>query len=1672
MPEGTEIIRDRSLRLFKFLEQITEMQSKSIRTLDSYEQVLWLNDIPKGIGYCDCVAWNANGRSIKDYWVLVKKPPISFAPPIPNVLKPWVISGELESYSSESPRIIEYIDEPKKTNDDTETLETHRRLYFSDDSTLYEAWNEYLKDKWIPWATKARDLSKVQSVYAELFSMYQKQQRLGEAYEVVLGLGYLTWSRPGAHPIRRHLVIAQSQISFNPANGEITVGAPDDGLAIALEQDMLEPQYRPDVNEVRVIEELLDEMGSEIWSGDRIHLILKSWINSMADGEVYSSDLLPHTENLDRPKLTYAPALIMRKRTAKSLLRCFRDICSQIEEGNPIPTGIELFVSDPDTNVSFNKEGQEEKDRLVDDWEHYFPLPANDEQKQIAELIRTKHGILVQGPPGTGKSQTIANLVCHLLAHGQRVLVTSHTARALTVLKNKIPEDIRKLCIVALGNDREELEASVRGITSKSQTWSFWHSKSQIEQLTMSINTLRREITEISNDIKAIREKETFVHPPVFSSRYLGTLQQIVQQLLSDTNRFNWVQSDLKQQSEPPLSDEQALRLLYLLRNIDSIALREQRMVVPNQEALVAPENLNQLFQDEKMRAAHYESKQKIFERPEYSFFKKAGHHERLNFITSIQKLHQEYLIRVEKPESWIGRIAGMVMNEKSNVAKELLKQTETQLAKINSLLANVAELNVSGVFVDETNCKELITQATVLHRHLAGGGSLGFWVFRSRTVKENMHLINDVKVNGVACNRVDTLMQLLEWLEVMDSLNALTAYWRPFLVPMDSTVPILLRKAEYENLFINLEECLQLENNLENTKTSYKAIPGLRMPKWHDCEDLSYLCETAYAVNEEFLLETVRQEIAEALVRIERSIDTSLEIHPVAKDLLSAIETRNCDQYSENVAILVDIHNKRSHIRECQLLLAKFANCMKDEAFELESTFNDSIWDIRMKDFNEAWKWKKTKDWVDELLEPDADKTLSRTIQNKTRQLNSSIAKIAAEKAWKHCLRQLTDSQSQHLRAWEMAMRAYGKGTGKHANKHLRDAKKNMDECRPAIPAWIMPIYKVAETVSMNPDIFDVVIIDEASQSGPEALFLQYISKKIVVVGDDKQISPESFLDQNDVDLLRQRLIPDIPHSDRLSTQHSFFDQAYIRYESRIQLREHFRCMPEIIQFCNNLCYNQNPLIPLKQYGAGRLNPTIETVHIRSGYQKGTSSKAINLEEADAIAKKIVELCKEPRYQGKTFGVISLLGDNQAKLILKMLTEQLTPKEMSDFNLTCGDSYAFQGDERDVMFLSMVAAQSDRSPRISTLSGDKAVRRFNVAVSRAKEQLWLFHSYSLSDVNPSSLRHSLLKYCLNPAPNPIVSGIDVEVLRQQANTKFRNKEDVPEPFDSWFEVDVFLQIVTKGYKVIPQYNMAGYKIDLMVMGMKGSLAVECDGDQWHGPDRYAEDMARQRQLERSGCVFWRVRGCVYYSNPQAALESLWSLLEQMKISPIDDYEVVEKEQKTGKESVLAGGMGEPTEYDADDIQEDFEDSGAEALDEAPVEVVQKPMVQVPLQTLVDVPQFSLFKQDVPDAKLEIGKKPPITNSPKFRSDKKMKNESVAQTKESGIKLCIDFLNRNNLSFIDRLHITNGALWVLGGEELNSKMQALEQLGFKFTFAKEGARLFGGKQAWFMGKPR
>lgn len=374
-----------------------------------------------------------------------------------------------------------------------------------------------------------------------------------------------------------------------------------------------------------------------------------------------------------------------------------------------------------------------------------------------------------------------------------------------------------------------------------------------------------------------------------------------------------------------------------------------------------------------------------------------------------------------------------------------------------------------------------------------------------------------------------------------------------------------------------------------------------------------------------------------------------------------------------------------------------------------------------------------------------------------------------------------------------------------------------------------------------------------------------------------DKQTSPEYVgVDANTMTPHINRHLQNIPFANYYGTEFSFFDHARRFCNGLTVLREHFRCMPEIIEFCNKHFYapDGKGLYPLKQYSENRLEP-LKHLYCQGGYVEGTYQNIINRVEAEAIAAKLGELVGDEKYKGKSFGVIGLQGNKQATIIESLIIKKIGEVEYKKRNIVCGTSASFQGDERDIMFLSLITAHNHNR---TALTKPEDERRFNVAVSRAKEQAWLFHSVLPDDLsNRNDLRWKLLDHFLNYRPQTISKPKPFE----------RTLGTQPEPFESWFEVDVYNDIVTNNYYVIPQYEVAKgrYRIDLVVLLSNGiKIAVECDGDKFHGAEQFHNDLMRQRVLERCGWQFVRIRGAEYYSNRKKALEPLWKKLRENDI--------------------------------------------------------------------------------------------------------------------------------------------------------------------------------------------
>jgi very-short-patch-repair endonuclease len=512
--------------------------------------------------------------------------------------------------------------------------------------------------------------------------------------------------------------------------------------------------------------------------------------------------------------------------------------------------------------------------------------------------------------------------------------------------------------------------------------------------------------------------------------------------------------------------------------------------------------------------------------------------------------------------------------------------------------------------------------------------------------------------------------------------------------------------------------------------------------------------------------------------------------------------------------------------------------------------------------DVRAAWEWAQ----LHSELESRGSRSLSElqaTVHELESRLREVTTRLIDRRAWAAQVQRTDLAQRQALVGWLQLIKRIGKGTGKRVLELRAQAATRMRQCRSAVPVWIMPLSRVAD--SFDPGTrFDVVIMDEASQSDVMGLVALYLGKKVVVVGDHEQVSPSAVGQQlAPLPQLIEQYLTGIPNSALYDGRTSVYDLAMQSFGGLVCLTEHFRCLPDIIEFSNWLSY-RGEIKPLREPSAADVTPYVVPHRVIDGARDGK----INISEARHVASLLVACTREPEYAAKTFGVISLLGDEQALVIDRFLREHLDEPEYMRRRVLCGNAAQFQGDERDVIFLSLVHA-SNGAP-LTKLDQPMYQQRFNVAASRARDQLWVTYSLDpATDLQPGDLRRKLIEHALDPGLR----------ARQRQESSINTESDLKR--------SVLELLVANRFRVRPQHSVGSYRIDMVVQGTSGQrLAVECDGDRSQTLENLAQDMARQAVLERLGWKFVRIRGTQFHRNAEAAMAPVFKRLAELGIEP------------------------------------------------------------------------------------------------------------------------------------------------------------------------------------------
>ena len=1507
-------INEKAIRLVDFLLRLANLRAKLIRDIAEYEKVLWVSSVPRERG-CFTQAWGREEEHEQDEWLEVQNRREPELPTVPIRCEDWVNRSSLRNKNDIPELLSEIIRQMPNPDwhegsDQPETVPHTERIV--DHPEVQQAWDRYVEDKWLPWTEEHNAWEKVHKAYSALFGIYQEQLRLGEEYELVLGLGLLTWQTPTGQRARRHLIVADAILEFEARLGKFTVRPHTEGTKLRPEFDMLDIEEQPARAE-ETAKGSLTAAEDDPWEKGCVEGVLQALVHSINSQGDYNDSL--EAKNIRasaKPIVEYAPALILRKRSAKGLTETLKRIKEQIEHGEDIP-GEFADLAEIRPKVGLESPNGPEEANSAFDGEIFFPKPSNDEQRRIVDKIRAASGVLVQGPPGTGKSHTIANLICHLLATGQRTLITAKTPRALQVLEGLVPDELRPLCINLLGSGLEErrsLESSVGGILRKNEEWNEDRAKYERLRLEEGLRNLREENVRVNRRLRDIRESETHTQS-IAEGAYRGTAARIAEAVNRDRADYEWFTDSIPLDKTCQISTNDLRSVLVALRQFTFEKRRELSLAWP--QALPSPERFANLVSNETSATEEEQSSARGADEQLADLLSR-NNPPVIEVIRNAFSTFRDTRRRLLATQySWMNDALCDILSGNSSLWHELMRVVRDVVASIEELVSVADETRIE--FPDTIDIRSLYEDAGKLREHMETGGKLGWGLFRPKPVKERLYVIKTVKVGGRPCSAVEHFSVLADALHVRIECEKAWGFWKGRCEKTEG--PYALQLISLKSLRDALENALAIEELIGKCREAKNQCLGMGEPVWADESQIERVVSSCRLALARINKRLAAEEIQTIEVPISR-IAAKGGAHQVTSDLLSAIRSRDMDKFALCANTIQDLEKQRQRLQKVDEYLSKLRRLIPQFTKALEQTCNELYWEERIQHIGDTWHWAQARYWIEDYIRKEDVPALAKRAKQIEDEINNIIAKLASLYAWSFCFSRLKENHRRHMEAWQQSMRRLGKGTGKHAPRHRREAQGHLNECREAVPAWVMPLHRVWDTVHPAPGMFDVIIVDEASQCGVEALPLFYLGKKILIVGDDKQISPDAVgLPRDSVHRLMEEFLYDFHFKSSFDIESSLFDHGKLRYGTRrITLREHFRCMPEIIRFSNDLCYSDTPLIPLRQYGPNR-QPPLEHVFVSGGYREGSNNRTINRPEAEFIVQRIAEMCGDSQYNRKTMGVVVLQGEAQAALIENQLLERLGAEEMERRRLVCGNPYSFQGDERDIMFLSLVAASNER---IGPLTKAADERRFNVAASRARDMMILFHSVTCDDLSASCLRRHLLDFFENTKPQQI-AGIERDELERRASQDNRRVVNPPAPFESWFEVDVALELLRSDFTVLAQHEVAGKRIDLVVEGGQARLAVECDGDNWHGADRYEADMQRQRQLERCGWEFFRVRESAFYTDKIAALKQLWFMLEERGIFPGSCFSDHHSDSNEGWHDTEDGQVFE--EFDDDEEDED-----------------------------------------------------------------------------------------------------------------------------------------------------
>lgn len=1060
--------------------------------------------------------------------------------------------------------------------------------------------------------------------------------------------------------------------------------------------------------------------------------------------------------------------------------------------------------------------------------EQWNVVPSDATQDAAVAMARSGESFIIQGPPGTGKSQTITNLIADFAAHGKRVLFVCEKRAALDVVFNRLKQSGLERLATLIHDSQEDKKPFIHDLKECYEDW--LKRESGLEQLTV---TRDRTVKAFAHNFDQIAEFEAALSAA--GSEDAPSIRALIRRQLELPSFEGDYPYSIRERLPTPVQWEEAKTLARQIeqsttQSFGLTSLSEtpfallSKAVVTDERAYARTEDfINQTEQIADRLSDAYD------EMPDYIRVEAASVKDLIELAELCDRAR-----RVKLADN-------LGLLEENSPASAKLAQFQSAHQSLARKLAEASEgaTNWQDPFEPDDAAAGLA---------LAEAKEPGFFNFLSgpwRTLKASVEARYDFTAHAVRPS-------------VTEVLRKLTA-------KHDIQAEIRSHEVDMGAAFGTEEPASLLETRdlLATKRRESKALERLFDPSGRCEHDIAALAAMLPLLHD--LRVRIEGNLQDAewldLSRLAEKIRDMREGLEDLPDLLPLIASTY--EVSDQCGIVLRNIGERAHGMEALIV---------DEA--LQAAFRTKP-ELQRFDAGRLGQLARRSAKARSILAEDNARSILANVHNEflanVRHSTLSTSQLDAKgKALKKA----------YATGRREAEHEFGKSTRYRSIRDMASGETGL-VVGDLKPIWLMSPLSVSDTLPLAPDLFDVVIFDEASQipveDGVPALCR---APQLIVVGDEMQLPPTSFfassIDDGDMEIAVEHegeAVNIMLDADSLLTQSA-------RHLPATLLAWHYRSRSEaLISFSNAAFYDgQLVTIPDQSFPVPREEPsplaseeddaaTIATERMLERpisvhkVSDGVYSERANLPEAQLIAGMVKQLLMREE-QGKSIGVVAFSEAQQScienaleelaasdKAFAARLEDEYAREDDGEFNgLFVKNLENVQGDERDIIILSICYAPNTKGKMamnfgpINQRGGEK---RLNVIFSRARH-----HMAVVTTIDPEAITNThndgamALRTFLAFARARAVG--DAELGRSalaSINPNVRSIFAAAAPADP-LRSAIAQELAKRGHKVDEYVGGASFRCDLAIRSVDGTgyaLGILIDGGTAKGARRVYE---------------------------------------------------------------------------------------------------------------------------------------------------------------------------------------------------------------------------------------